>query len=404
MAEQTIEIRCSGTSAIPLSELQNFQRELKTLPKSAADKLKQSIIKYGFRVPVFVWENRLLDGHQRVTVLQEMQADGYSISPIPVVTLQAENEQDAKRLLLLINSRYGKFNQEGFEDFAAGFALTDFTEINLPELGFDFLVVDDPEKDDAIPEVPQEPTVKPGDLYKLGDHRLLCGDSLNEENIIRLLDGARSNMVFSDPPYNISYGQSKYGEYQNPRHKIRNMENDSQSPDEWRDFCNKLFVLIKQYNDGDIYLWGASGPEGMRMRLWLIEMGCHWSATIIWKKNNLVLSPAKYQRIYEPCFYGWFDKSSFCADRKQREVWEFDRPMRSDLHPTMKPVALCEEGIRNSSNPGDIVLDLFGGSGSTLIACEKLGRKCYMTEIDPGYCDVIIKRWETHTGKKAEKL
>jgi DNA modification methylase len=140
-------------------------------------------------------------------------------------------------------------------------------------------------------------------------------------------------------------------------------------------------------------MWGASGPEGMRMRLWLVEHGCNWSTTIIWKKQQLVLSPAKYQRLYEPCFYGWFGKSSFKADRKQVEVWEVDRPHDSKLHPTMKPIELCEVPIRNSSNTGDRVLDLFGGSGSTLIASEKLNRKCYMMELDTKYCDVIVKRF-----------
>ena len=130
-------------------------------------------------------------------------------------------------------------------------------------------------------------------------------------------------------------------------------------------------------------------------------MGCHWSSTIIWKKQQLVLSSANYQRIYEPCFYGWFGKSTFRADRKQTEVWEFARPHSSDLHPTMKPVAMCAYGIVNSSRRGDLVLDLFGGSGSTLIACEKTGRIARMMELEPAYVDVIIKRWQEHTGKNA---
>ena len=133
----------------------------------------------------------------------------------------------------------------------------------------------------------------------------------------------------------------------------------------------------------------------------LTEAGAHWSATIIWKKQTLVFGPAKYQRIYEPCFYGWFDKVSFRADRKQTEVWEIDRPHNNKLHPTMKPIELCAYAIQNSSISNQIVLDLFGGSGSTLIACEQTDRKCYMMELDPHYCDVIIKRWEEFTEQKA---
>jgi DNA modification methylase len=139
-------------------------------------------------------------------------------------------------------------------------------------------------------------------------------------------------------------------------------------------------------------MWGAPGPEGMRMRLWLIEMGCHWSATIIWKKDRLVLSPANYQRLYEPCFYGWFGKSSWDGGRKQVEVWELKRPSNSKLHPTMKPIEVCDQAIVNSSKQKDIVMDLFLGSGSTMVAAHQLNRKCYGMEIDPKYCQVIIDR------------
>jgi DNA modification methylase len=213
------------------------------------------------------------------------------------------------------------------------------------------------------------------------------------------MDGQKADMVFTDPPYNVDYGVSK-----NPRHKIRSIHQDNQTPKEWESFNEKIINNIKGVVDeGDIYVWGASGEDGMRQRLWFIDNDFHWSATIIWKKQQLVLSPAKYQRMYEPCLYGWFNKSSFVADRKQTEVWEIDRPLNSKLHPTMKPIDLCTYGIKNSSKVSSKVLDLFLGSGSTLIACEKTNRKCYGMEIDPHYCDVIVERWENFTGKKAKK-
>lgn len=157
-------------------------------------------------------------------------------------------------------------------------------------------------------------------------------------------------------------------------------------------------ILKANHRGGDIYVWGASGPAGMRQRLALVEAGFHWSATIIWKKQQFILSPSRYQRMYEPCFYGWLKRSSFRGDRKQTEIWEVNRPSASDQHPTMKPVELCALGLVNSSKPGQIVLNLFLGSGSTLIAAEISDRACYGMEIDPKYCDVIIQRFAKYTG------
>jgi DNA modification methylase len=234
-----------------------------------------------------------------------------------------------------------------------------------------------------------------GQLWQLGEHRLIVGDSTDPEVIARLMQDRKSRMVWTDPPYNVDYGASK----NHPSWHIRQIEGDKQSPEEWHAFVHAFGGQIKERNTGDAYVWGASGPDGMRMRLWLIEMGLHWSATIVWKKQQLVLSPAKYQRMYEPCLYGWFgSKSSFIGDRKQREVWEVDRPTVSPEHPTMKPVELALRAIRNSSRKGDGVLDLFFGSGPHFVACEKLGRVAYGADIEPKYAAVAIQRWVDMTG------
>jgi DNA modification methylase len=251
--------------------------------------------------------------------------------------------------------------------------------------------------EEEIPDLPKKPISKLHTLWILGDHRLLCGDSTRLDDVALLLKGKKADLVYTDPPYNVAYGEKKI-----PGHKHRQIKNDNLDLDGWKTFNEAIIKSIKAaYKGGDIYLWGASGPEGMRQRLWLVEAGFHWSATLVWKKQQLVLSPANYQRLYEPCFYGWLKKSTYVADRKQTEVWEMDRPFRSDLHPTMKPVPLVQRALRNSSMPGDVVLDLFGGSGSTLIACELMSRKCRMMELDPAYCDVIVQRFEALTGKKA---
>lgn len=326
-------------------------------------------------------EGMILGGNMRFKALQELK---YKDIPDEWVK-RAEELTEAEKREFIIKDNIGfgendwhmltnEWDQEQLIEW--GLEIPDFA-INKPEAVEDDYEIPDEIKTDIVL----------GDLFEIGHHRLLCGDSTDSDQVSKLMNGELSDMIFTDPPYNVDYGVSK-----KPRHKIRTIENDKQTPKEWEDFCKALFSNFKLFNKGDIYMWGASGPEGMRMRLWLVEIGAHWSATIIWKKQQLVLSPAKYQRLYEPCFYGWFDKSSFRADRKEVEVWDIDRPRDSKQHPTMKPIALCAKGINNSSRDRDCVMDLFLGSGSTMVASHQLNRKCYGMEIDPKYCQVIIDR------------
>ena len=366
-------------------------------PRQASEEeyhqLKESINKFGLVDPLLVnaspsRENVVIGGHFRLKIAKDM-----GFKTIPVVYINIPDIEKEKELNLRLNRNTGSWN---FDELA------NFDEDVLKDIGFDSKELDNIFQLDIAPEddvVPENapPVAKTGDIWLLGRHRVMCGDSTKREDVECLMDGKQADMVFTDPPYNVDYGVSK-----KPRHKIRTIEKDKQSPEEWHDFCNDLFLIFKEFNLGDIYMWGASSPEGMKMRLWLTELGCHWSATIVWKKQQLVLTPANYQRMYEPCFYGWFDKSSWQGDRKQTEVWEINRPRDSKLHPTMKPVELCVKGIENSSPREGIVSDFFLGSGSTLIACEKTNRICYGMEIDAKYCDIIIKRWEEHTGKKAQ--
>jgi DNA modification methylase len=257
--------------------------------------------------------------------------------------------------------------------------------------------------DDDVP-APGPARCKRGDVWTLGDHRLACGDATAVADVERLMAGEKAAMLFTDPPYNVNYGVQKNPKWKSLG-KFRTIAGDNMKPAAWEAF-NRAWIAnaAAAVPAGDIYVWGAPGPEGMKQRLWLVELGAHWSATVVWIKNAIVLASSKYQRLYEPCFYGWFGaRSSFRADRKQTEVWEFDRPSRSDEHPTMKPIALCIHGITNSSAPGAVVLDLFGGAGSTLIACEKAARRCRILEIEPKYCDVILRRWEAFMGRKATK-
>ena len=358
----------------------------------------------------------LVGGHQRVDVLAgaEVQAEdlpapepdgtvarGWLVKAGKRYALRVVDWDETKaHAALLAANRFGRIGKDddaalralldGLEAEGFDLELAGYTAEALVEAG----LRDEPEGEadaeaqiDRAEELNQTWGVKAGDLWLVGEHRLVCGDSTKAEDVAKAMGGEKSTMIHTDPPYNVDYGASK-----NPRHKIRTIANDKQSPKEWEAFCRSLFQRFQEVNDGDIYMWGASCPEGMKMRLWLVEAGCHWSATIVWKKQQLVLSPANYQRMYEPCFYGWFDKSSFVADRKQTEVWEIDRPHDSKLHPTMKPIDLCATAIRNSSSPEDIVFDAFLGSGSTMVAAQNLGRKCYGLEISPAYCAVILQR------------
>lgn len=383
---------------LPIKVVKPYERNPRK-NDAAVDAVMRSIQEFGFKQPIVVDASMVIVvGHTRYKAALKMGLDTVPVAVADDLTpeqCKAYRIADNKTASLsdwddvLLVEELKEIMANGTDVAAVGFSEKELEDVlgMLPRQGKD---------EDDVPEEPEVAVAKPGDLWILGEHRLFCGDSLAPETISRLLSGKKAHLVFTDPPYNVDYGSSK-----NPRHKIRTIANDAMGKAAWIQFCERLAETIKATCDGDVYVWGAPGPEGMRQRLILHDTGIHWSATIIWKKQQLVLSPAKYQRLYEPCFYGWPGKSGFEGDRKKTEVWEFDRPQKSDLHPTQKPIALCEYGILNSSRRGDIVLDLFLGSGSTLIACEKTARKCYGVELEPKYCDVIVKRWEDFTGKKA---
>jgi DNA modification methylase len=242
--------------------------------------------------------------------------------------------------------------------------------------------------EDAVPDVPEEPKTKLGDIYQLGNHRLMCGDSTSIDAVEKLMDGQKADMVFTDPPYGVDY---------------KGINNDSRDglEDLLRGAFGNYFAMSK--SGASIYCFHSDRCADVFHRVF--REFFHFSSMIIWAKNSLTLSQTDYQSQHEPCLYGWMDNGthSWHSDRKQTSVWKFDKE-RVAGHTTPKPVALVEKAISNSSKSGDIVIDLFGGSGSTLIAAEKIGRHSILMELDPKYCDVIIKRWEDFTGQKAVLL
>ena len=377
---------------IKISELKPYEKNARIHSEKQIKLLAENIKRFSFTVPVLIDKNNeIIAGHGRIEAVKRLKQE-----TIPCVRLEKLSEEEVKALRIADNrlAEMAEWDMPLVLEELKGLSdeMFDLT-------GFDAdLLISPEEKDDEVPDVPVEAKSKLGDLYELGNHRVLCGDSTKIEDVEKLMDGKLADMIHTDPPYNVDYGISK-----NPRHKIRTVNNDKQSSEEWEDFCKKLFANFKLFNKGDVYMWGASCPEGMKMRLWLVEIGCHWSATIIWKKDRLVLTPANYQRMYEPCFYGWFGKSTYDGGRKEVEVWETKRPSDSKLHPTMKPIEVCARAVVNSSRERDIVLDLFLGSGSTLIACEKTNRICFGCEIDPKYIDVIVQRYVDYTGNNKIK-
>lgn len=374
------------------------------------ESIMKSILEFGYKDPM-VWNKRtgrLVGGHQRLKILKQL---GFSKAKVVVVNVDENTEI---QLNIALNNATGENDEV---KLAALLTRLKDNGCDIKACGFDDRSLH--EMLDVTEDEAQEPTecmVRPGEIWVLGNHRLMCGDAINHEDVCRLMAGQKTRMICTDPPYNCDYGSSIAPDKQSKSRKViygdnnAAIRNDSMGTDAWRDFCLKLYAIYKEFCDGDIYQFGASGPEGMRSRLWLVEEGCHWSATIIWLKDALVISPANFNRMYEPIFYGWFKRSSFNSrmnnggDRTETEVWSIPRPLKSEMHPTMKPVELMARAVQNSSLPGDVVLDLFGGSGSTLIACEQTGRRCCMMEFEPAYCDVIIHRWEAATEKKAVRV
>lgn len=272
----------------------------------------------------------------------------------------------------------------------------------MSEFGFDEIEFDDeeePEEDDFDGELPEEPKAKFGDIYKLGRHRLMCGDSTDAEDVETLMAGAWADMALTDPPYNVDYtGKNE---------EQMKIENDAMSDENFTGFLTVAFENIEHSlkDGGAFYIWYASQKyryfdEALR------RTGLEEKAQLIWNKNVFAFGRQDYQWKHEPCLYGWKGGAAhyFTDDRTQSTVINEDKPSANTLHPTMKPIKLMGRLIKNSSRQNEIILDIFGGSGSTLIACEQLNRTCYMMELDPKYIDVIIERWETFTGEKAEKL
>lgn len=389
-----MRIACDTKDTLPLSELTEFQGGLKKRTDDDIAKIERSIEQYGFATPFFVWKhngkNKVLDGHGRLQTLKAMQARGETIPDLPVVYIDLPNEEAAKNLLLRISSTYGEMTAESVADFLDGLKVN-LDDIKLPDGFLDLNTCVTPlvtHNDDNVPEIKEHANSQYGELYELGNSILMCGDSRKEEDVSRLMRGIDADLLLTDPPYNVDY---KGGTKQELK-----IQNDNMSDTQFRLFLTDCFTVLKNHikEGAAFYIWHAD-LEGYNFRGACRDSGLIIKQCLVWNKNSLVLGRNDYQWKHEPCLYGWKNGGghSWYADRKQTTVLNFDRPTANKEHPTMKPVELFEYLIKNSTKAGDVVLDGFGGSGTTLIACEKNKRKARLVELDPHYCDVIRRRW-----------
>ena len=377
---------------VAVNELVPYEKNAKLHGEDQIEKLKASILEFGFLTPCLIDKKKnIIAGHGRV-----MAAKALGMETVPCVFIEGLSEAQRKAYILADN-RLGELGEWDMELVTSELEELRDMDFNIDLTGFELPEMQD--LDDIIEdEVPENVAsrCKLGDIWVLGDHRLICGDSTKEQTITELMGGERADLLLTDPPYNVDYeGKTK------DRLKIKN---DKMANDSFRQFlCDAFKVCDSAMRAGAVfYIWHADS-EGYNFRGACFDTGWQVRECLIWNKNSMVLGRQDYQWKHEPCLYGWKDGAShlWASDRKQTTVLNFDRPTVSELHPTMKPIALFAYQLTNNTHEGDCVLDTFGGSGTTLIACEQTKRKCMMCELDPHYCDVIIQRWENLTGKKA---
>ncbi len=386
--------------------------------------LDASVERFGFAEPVLVNDSDdcLLAGHGRVELLLLQRARGapppHGIHAdecgqwlVPAIHGMELTEDDARAYLVTANR---VVELGGWDDTrlaaileqlagsaggldAVGFSLADLEHL-LAGLGRKTESAVDPDEAPATPRQDQLYVAR-GQTWRLGRHRLRCGDATVEADVADLLQGQRAAIAVTDPPYNVRYGRHGGA----PRGRRRTIVNDCLRPAEWESFVRAWSKLLLGHVNGALYVF-MSSLEWPRVCRLLAEAGGHWSDTIIWTKDQFTLGRADYQRQYEPIWYGWPTgaKHHWCGDRDQGDVWPFPKPSASELHPTMKPVGLIERAIANSSSPGGIVLDLFAGSGTTIIAAERQGRTCFALELEPACVQVALERWKQYTGRVPE--
>ena len=386
-----------------VTELIPYVNNSRTHSDEQVAQIAASIKEFGWTNPILVdGDNGIIAGHGRLMAARKL---GYK--EVPTIELADLTETQKKAYIIadnrlalnagwdndMLKIEFDQLAELGFDMELTGFSLDEIEALTPIELNAGLT------DEDEAPPIPIEPKTKPGDIYKLGKHRLMCGDSTSIEHLERLCGGQSVDMWLTDPPYNVAYeGKTK---------ESLTIQNDSMGDDQFRQFLRDAYVAADAVMKAGavFYIWHADS-EGYNFRGAAQDAGWKVRQCLIWKKSSMVMGRQDYHWKHEPCLYGWKEGAGhlWATDRKQTTILEFEKPSRNGEHPTMKPVALFEYQMLNNTKGGDIVLDSFGGSGTTMIAAEKNGRVGYLMELDPKYCDVIVKRWEDFTGKKAELL
>ena len=393
---------------LSVDKIKVYPNNAKLHPAYQIEQIKKSIQMYGNNDPIAVWgkDNVIVEGHGRFIALTEL---GYD--EVEVIHLDHLTDQQRRQYMLIHNQTT---MNSGWDDDLLRIELDDI-DIDMTDFGFDLDEEDDEPievQEDDVPEKAKS-RCKLGDLWILGNHRLICGDSTDVTVIDRLMDGVKADCVFTDPPYNVAVGSKNriLNEQDGGCRNETEIAGDKGMTDAeigeqlWRPAFQNMADHAK--DDCSIYVTMPQGGTHMMMMMMMADACWQVKHELMWLKNQPTFSMGRldYDYKHEPIMYGWKKTHNFYGKGKfTKSVWEIDKPRESKLHPTMKPIELIANALENSTKENDCVLDVFGGSGSTLIACEQLNRKCYMAELDPKYCDVIIQRWEDFTGMKAVKI
>ena len=395
-----------------LSDMKKLEGNPRKITQEQLETLKQSIErnKDYFEARPLILSNRtgelvVIAGNQRYEACKQL-----GIEECPTVLLEGLTEEREKEIIIRDNVSNGEWDEELLQEWDS--ELLNDWGVDISDMKCFEEPVSEAEEDDFDEDTDKvEPVCKEGDIWQLGNHRLMCGDSTDEGSVALLMNGELADMVFTDPPYGVSYtDKNEYLNSLGTGHRLtKAIENDSMKPEDMYSFWVKAFSLLHKYSK-DRMSYYITAPQGGDLLLLLQavrESGFMLKHQLIWNKNNHVLGRCDYNYKHEPIIYGWKIGGThefYGNGQFKTSVWDIPKPLKNDLHPTMKPIELVSECLLNNTKESDYVLDLFGGSGTTLIACEQLKRKAFLMELDPHYCDVIIARWEKLTGNKAKKI